>query len=393
MQLSFLIGSGFSVIDNYPSRSDINLRLRRIDQSEISINPDGTSFFLNGRSDPNNDLLLEEKYFVQRLIDYYTLNIIPNIEGFDYEYFFDFYQGFINGKYSCFRFEEFMDNFRSEFNLTTDNLNLLDQFNRTFNQLISDLLYKNPGKVHLTKPYSKYSSFLTFIDEVKGSYDKINIHTLNHDLLLEELSNSDAFEQELCDGFEEYGSPFYSKNGEGKDVRLKRFTNSFHGKFSLLKLHGSLDNYIFSYYDTIKEEVKIPSNVTIDALFKEVEDKEGMVRREKCFWNYYPDFLSGTTNKTSYYSESCYYKPLFDRFISNLKESCALISIGYGFKDYRINELIKENFLNYNSKKMIIIGPSEPQCEFMKSDNVRYYGNNLGVQDISKHRIDELIRD
>jgi hypothetical protein len=111
MEISFLIGSGFSVVDKYPSRSDLNIRLKSIDQSEISIAPDGSSFFLNGRPDPNGDLLLEEKYFVQRLLEYYTSTIIPNIDNFDYEYFFDFYQGFINGKYKCWRFDAYSCDF------------------------------------------------------------------------------------------------------------------------------------------------------------------------------------------------------------------------------------------------------------------------------------------
>jgi hypothetical protein len=336
--------------------------------------------------------LLEEKYFVQRLLEYYTSNIIPNIDNFDYEYFFDFYQGFIDGKYKCWKFDDFIDKYKSDFKVSIDAVNLLDRFNNTFNQLISDLLYRIPSGDYLTKPYPKYNNFLTLIEEIKRLYEKVHLHTLNHDLLLEELVNSDAFEGEFSDGFEEKDSSYYSIDAEGKEVRLKRFSKDFNGKFSLLKLHGSLDNYIFSYYNTMKEEVKIPHGVSIDGLYKEEKDKDGNVKRQKCFWNYYPDFLSGTLNKTKYYSDSCYYGPLFDRFSSNLKKSNVLISIGYGFGDYKINEFLEENFIGNSSKRLIVISTTRPECKILKNSNVKYYGNNLGVQDISLKRIDELLQ-
>jgi hypothetical protein len=391
MEISFLIGSGFSVVDKYPSRSDLNIRLKSIDQSEISIAPDGSSFFLNGRPDPNGDLLLEEKYFVQRLLEYYTSTIIPNIDNFDYEYFFDFYQGFINGKYKCWRFDDFIEKFKNEFKVSDDAINLLDKFNNTFNQLISDLLYRIPSGAYFKKPYPRYNNFLVFIEEIRGLYEKVHLHTLNHDLLLEELANSDAFEGEVSDGFEDKDSSYYSIDAEGKEVRLKRFSNNFTGKFSLLKLHGSLDNYIFSYYDTMKEEVKIPAGVSIDGLYKETKDKAGNVKREKCFWNYYPDFLSGTLNKTTYYSDSCYYGPLFDRFISNLNKSHVLISIGYGFKDYKINEILEKNFIADKTKKMIVISPSKPECKILENLNVIYFGEHMGVHNFSISKLLEFL--
>ena len=56
------------------------------------IHSDGTALFLNGRRDPNGHWQnVSEKIFVERFINYYTENIIPSIDNFDYEAFFDFY--------------------------------------------------------------------------------------------------------------------------------------------------------------------------------------------------------------------------------------------------------------------------------------------------------------
>jgi hypothetical protein len=125
---------------------------------------------------------------------------------------------------------------------------------------------------------------------------------------------------------------------------------------------------------------------------KEYEDEDGTIKYNKCFWNYYPDFLSGATDKIDRYDESCYYKPMFDNFKSNLIHSNTLICIGYGFMDSKINEIIKDFFLIEKTKKMIIINPSPPKSDIMTYSNIRYYGKGLGIQDISNQRIDELLK-
>ena len=258
MNISFLLGAGFSVPDNYPTRWGINKRLRQISHEEIVIYSDGTAIFHNGRKDPNEWQNMDEKIFVERFIKYYTDNIIPSIDNFDYESFFDFYQGFIKGKHKCYKFNAFTDKFRADTRTDTNNANLLSQFHNTFNQLLATQLTRWPKPIHLGKPYSKYPAFLNYIDSISDTFDKFYFHTLNHDLLLEEISHSDAFSEGFSDGFEELGSPFYSKDNENKTVRLKRFTNKFDTKFSLFKLHGSIDHYIYNFQNKEYDSVKVP---------------------------------------------------------------------------------------------------------------------------------------
>jgi hypothetical protein len=47
MQLSFIIGAGFSAPDKYPTRKELNERLRKITHDEIIIHTDGSAWFLN----------------------------------------------------------------------------------------------------------------------------------------------------------------------------------------------------------------------------------------------------------------------------------------------------------------------------------------------------------
>jgi len=393
MQLSFIIGAGFSVPDNYPTRKELNERLRRISHSEIMIHTDGTAMFLSDQTDPNASWTnVRQKLFVEKFINFYTSTIIPNVNSFDYETFFDYYQGLHYGRFKCEQFNSFADDFRKENNYQFDNTNLLGQFHNTFNQLLACLLKRCSERNHLGKFYNKYPEFLTFIEEIRDSYDKIHFHSLNHDLLIEELSFSDAMQTELSDGFEELGSPFYSKNNDYLTVRLKRFTNNFDKKFCLYKLHGSIDHYIYNFKNNEYNSVKVPYGVSSNDLMREFINDNGELEYDKCFWNYYPDFLSGTTEKIASYQEQHFYKPLFDHFVENLRNSECLISIGYGLGDSKINEFIMDNFLKVKSKIMIIITPDKPKSELFKLENVKYFGLHKGVQHINKLEIEEFMK-
>lgn len=393
MQLSFLLGSGFSIPDHYPSRKELNERLRKISHDEIMIHTDGTAWFLNGKKNPNaNWLKIEERFFVEKFLDFYSSKIIHCIDKFDYESFFDYYQGMHFGRLKCSQFDSFTDTFRKQHNYRMDNTNLLANFHNTFNRLLASQFIKHHKHVYLSKPYSKYKEFLIFIEEISKNYDKIHFHSLNHDTLIEELSFSDAIQGKLSDGFEELESPFYSVlyNSNTK-VRIERFTNKYDKKFCLYKLHGSIDYYIYNFQNKEYTSVKIPQGVSFQDLMKEIKKDNDDIEYDTCYWNIYPDFLSGTTEKILSYKKESFYKPMFDHFIENLKNSHCLISIGYGLGDLKINELIKDYFVKDKNKTMIIISPEKSKSDFFDLENVKYYGQNKKVQDINISEIKSLI--
>lgn len=388
-----LLGAGFSAPDKYPTRTELNKRLIKISSDEILIHTDGSAMFLNDEIDPNAAWTnIEKKHFVEKFLDFYRTEILEKKEDFDYETFYDYYQGLHYEKLVCAKFNSFADSFKKEYDYPIDNINLLGNFHNTFNQLLARQLMRWPKRVHLSKSYTKYPEFLNYIENIKNTYDKIHFHTLNHDLLLEELSFSDAMQGNLSDGFEELGSPYYSKNNQGLTIRLRRFTNKFEKQFCLYKLHGSIDHYVYNFENKEYITVKVPNGVSSNNLMKEYIDEKGNLKYDKCWWNYYPDFLSGTTEKINSYDGSHYYKPLFYHFIENLKKSQLLITIGYGLMDTKINEYIINNFLRDKTKIMIVITPQRPNSDLFNFKNVKYYGENKGVQHIDKTEIEKFMK-
>ena len=98
--ISFLVGSGFSVPAGYPTTKDLNERFSKIDASEICIQNDGFARFLDGESDPNPDMRPTERRFVQEFLRFYSDKALRRGQSFHYETFYDYYSDALNwGKY------------------------------------------------------------------------------------------------------------------------------------------------------------------------------------------------------------------------------------------------------------------------------------------------------
>ena len=54
------------------------------------------------------------------------------------------------------------------------------------------------------------------------------------------------------------------------------------------------------------------------------------------------EFLTGTKSKAKRYDAPIYYKPQFENFERDLMSADEIVIIGYGFKDERVNEIIKQ---------------------------------------------------
>ena len=70
------------------------------------------------------------------------------------------------------------------------------------------------------------------------------------------------------------------------------------------------------------------------------------------------------------------YKKLFKKFRNNLRSAQKLIIIGYGGRDSKINEIIKQNF-DYQNKKVFIIDP-------YPSGDLKTFANQIGAKTIEK---------
>ena len=374
-ETSILLGAGFSVNKGYPTANQLNKKLIQLDAEDFFIYTDGTVFLKEKNiEDPcwySTDF--KHKYFVVKLIEYY----IKQKETFNYEEFYDFYNEFYRGKEDE-DFNIFCEEFRNEYNSKTNNLNLLSQTNKIFNQLISLFLVDSEGKkfydsIHYCKPtYDGYSGFLNCI-ETWGNEGITHIHTLNHDIFFETLKSTDWIQGKLSDGFEESGSKFYGSLKDNYKVRLPYFTNNFTEQFRLYKLHGSFDQFPFHIQDTgIDTYVKIKLGIGTTELYKEVEDDKGGYEYINDWMNYHPDFLSGTTSKILRYREPWYYEKVFNNFEKNLVNSNKLVLIGYGCGDSEINNIIEQNF-DYKNYPMFVVDPypSQQIKEFVQKFNAK----------------------
>ncbi len=380
--ISLLIGSGFSIPEGLPGVGKLNKRLSKIDESEILIHTDQRAIFLNGQDDPNRWSRWDERIFLQEFLEFYSSEILKSPDEFHYETFYDFYSSYLASHENKEVIEDFYKRFNEKHFKGSDNhrdcYNRISDFNRSYNQLLASQLHKSKYFEDIsTLNYPPYDSFIGFLRELLKSCD-IKFHTLNHDLFFDWLGHhhSDLW-QHFTDGYQLEGSPFYgtvsydfnhntpNKVHKSYYVKLERFIDKFDKPLALFKLHGSVFNTIV--YTPLPEQkrIRLKDNYGIYQFFMEVSDaKTGEPRLEHLWDEVAPDFLSGTTNKTRYYSGDPYYKNLFKHFENNLTASEYLIVIGYGFQDSGINEYIEKNFLSRN-KPMIVIDPNKPNTDLL----------------------------
>ena len=377
--ISFLIGSGFSVPAEYPTTNRLNERLGKIDAHEISIHTSGDARFLNGNADPNADWMrVEQRKFVQKFLEFYHDIDLGVEKGFHYETFYDYYRSLLAGESYPETLSNFLNDFRQNHGVQTDNHHLLLDFHHTFNQLIAQLLTKPLKRVHLCKPYGPgYSNFLQFTEDLAKTH-RVHFHTLNHDLYMEHLAISDSIQGNMDDGFEELGSTFFGElydKYERYFIRLSCFTGKFEQQFCLYKLHGSIDHYWF--YDEDKLDlIKLKRRVSPMKIFKEKKNN-GVLQYVNNPTDYFPDFLSGTTSKIERYGDGKYYPIILGHFKNNLQSSNTLITIGYGFSDQRINKFIQDDFLTDDSKTLFIVDVKKPDTLFLKRNKVFFIGGGV----------------
>lgn len=388
--ISFLIGSGFSIPEGLPSVAMLNKRLSKIDESEILIHTDQRAIWLkNVADDPNRWSRWDERLFLQEFLEFYNTDILETPTQFHYETFYDFYSSYLANKEN----QDVIEGFNKRFNEKhfknahnyRDCYNRIADFNRSYNQLLASQLHNSKYFEDVsTLNYPPYDSFIGFIRELLKTCD-IKFHTLNHDLFFDWLGrhHADLWEH-FTDGYQLAGSPFYgtveydfNRNSTNRIhktyyVKLERFIDKFDKPLSLFKLHGSIFSTIVYTPHPKQERVRLKDNYAIHQYFMEVnEENSGEPKLELLWDEVAPDFLSGTTNKTRYYSKDPYYQNLFKHFENNLSSSENLIVIGYGFQDIGVNEYLEKHFLS-RGKEMIVIDPFKPKTDLIDKYNATY---------------------
>lgn len=182
---------------------------------------------------------------------------------------------------------------------------------------------------------------------------KANFFSLNYDLVFEKTFESNK-EKKIELGFEH-------KTINETEVKIWNeysFEDSI-AKLNYYKLHGSIN----WFYDNVNE------------IIYEAEDYMS---------NSNPLIIFGSSNKMNSFDPFLFF---LSKFRMSLKESNLIIVIGYSFHDKYINNLLIQQLMQYDDKKMLIIDPKNKakDLESLKKtfiDELQYIQNLKSVNDI-----------
>lgn len=341
-KISFLLGAGFSCPAGYPTASDLSKKIADKIQSFV---------------------VREEQSVERNLFEFYEIvKTLRKDADFDYEWFYDsitFVTDALTKYSNCIKFfgskgEELLSDRTPLMEVLEKKGVLLEDMSK-IKGLYSDITrsFLAPDECKVAKA-ACYRDFIDFLVLLRTQGCEIEIHTLNHDLLLEGL---------LRDGHSEFSDGYaYPKNSEvvvayegggfSSEKVFARVFNSqnFDSQINLCKLHGSLDSYwvcdIASEYTVLgfENSVKVVSKCSKEPVFSRGHFVEGSFRFvEDCgvVVAGHSDFLTGTTSKLRQYGER-HYKVMFRKFEENIRNADAIIVIGYGWRDLVINDVLKK---------------------------------------------------
>lgn len=195
------------------------------------------------------------------------------------------------------------------------------------------------------------ASLNCIVDSLKDTENQnVNLFTLNHDLLLEDICKQNGI---------------IFNNGFGLHINdiaywHPRFIGDGKSKINIIKLHGSINWFQFPPNNLVNslEAIGIPQNSDI----RHLHDVNGNIISP---YGGRPVFLMGTFNKILSYSNSIFAE-LFTIFRGNLNETNEMIVSGYSFNDKGVNSQIVEWMSSSPDKRMIVIH-KEPEVLWQKA--------------------------
>ncbi len=400
--VSFLFGSGFSIPAGLPGVQQLNQRLSKIDESEIWVHSSMIAGWCHGQEDVNKHMSWQPRYFLQDFLEFYNHEVLKDGESFHYETFYDYYWGYLRLGENKEVIENFHIRFGEKYFKTSKKdsdtcSQRMQEFNRIFNQLLASELMNPQHLADVSHSNYPHGDIFGFLQALVGTAD-VKIHTLNHDLFFESIAahHSGLFEY-FSDGFLLEGSPYYGKLShtfqtklygnipKSYKVKLSRFVDKFDTALAFFKLHGSIFTSIVYPKDNTKPFIRIKNNYAVSECHEEMFDENGHPYFQFLFDQVHPDFLSGTTNKTRYYTKDPYYIKLLGYFQENLSKADILYVIGYGFQDGGINEYLEKNFLSRGGK-MIVISPSKPNSPLIDTYKAIHLGKSVTEVSYDEYR-------
>lgn len=375
--VAFLIGSGFSVPCGMPTGKQLNKYVLHILKNST------ITFDFSGKLVVSTDgerHLIGSQYEKCMFFCSKAMKEYDKIHGFDYEQFYDFINS--DGIYA----EEYKELSKPYLSMFIDYDQLVFNMESAYYQIIEHTLREGrkteikEGEIGNNK-FAKYELFAKYLDKLSNEFI-VDIFSLNHDLLFENLSCTDWLHKGISDGFHSFRSPFYGElesAGIKYNCRLEEYKAYYNTAIRLYKLHGSLDYLMFKkpdQYGNFRNDqmIKVPHGIAVNKTKKQDNHKLGYIKDQT---EYSHDFLSGTLSKMCHYND-IFYKKLFKLFRKNLQKAESLIIIGYGGRDAGINKYILENFDYYNNPSFIV-DPS-----YSNNEDLKKIGDMIGAKPIEK---------
>jgi len=367
-KIALILGSGFSFDAGLPLAKDINKYFIRDNSKNILKFSSGEFMWTDFASETY-------KHNGRLGFDHLSYGILLN----------ESVAMFIEDKSVFINYEEFyqyiIDNLKSELFIDKLKKRALIEFNKKFpkikeynnhifytsaitkfqrsefisliNHLIGDLLYV---RIDRNKLANSYATIINYLQE----FDSIDIVTLNHDLLMEELIR-DYLKKEYSNGFST--NQDILKSSEGKS--LNTFMGDFSNKINIFKVHGSIDVYSYVVAEE-KGSIVTPTDEVIFFQTHDYDEKQKPIRHDpetgeivqRFHWAIDPQFITGI-NKIELLKKPGLYQNLYNESEMRLKDCETLLIIGYSFGDEHINELIERTINESKSlEKIININPS-----------------------------------
>jgi hypothetical protein len=326
--ITLLLGAGFSKLADLPSGNDLNECLEEM--TAYSENP-LAKFILQKYLEKDTPFNYEEFYDLLLRYDLVHRNVVPLSikEKKEFKKLFP-----DNDIVNCF----------------PSNTDKVIDFEKKYTDKLFRLLNIDCESITSTK----CDCFIDFIKQYTHE-TSVNIFTLNHDVLVENLFVQNKID--FSDGFT--NEPFrfqYRLNQTRNPIRdFRHFTNTFKSNINLFKLHGSIDLYYLRERESGKPEFVRTKNIELPYVVFDsnyIDSKSD----NKYDSHPYPQFLSGKDSK-KFYLKTPYFKEIFNSLKRSIIHTEILIIIGYSFEDDHVNQILKETISKrgFNSGLKIII--------------------------------------
>ncbi|MCH8941763.1 MAG: SIR2 family protein [Bacteroidetes bacterium] len=332
--IAFLFGAGVSIPAKIPS---IKCITEKIFSGKGIVRGTYENYFFGNPEKFNWDLYQEFipriKTFLEllknELWDYYK----DSNESVNYEdiyYLLDFIRKNIYGTEKNPAFKYLLKNFEKTIKELSSPIDPLIDSEITLETLLNETVQYIEYSV-IFSLFKRPDSFkgLAFLNEFisESDFSRIDIFTLNHDIVIEKYLQS--ISKNFCDGFgaENDGYKFWDQTLFGLDNEI-----------NLFKLHGSIDWYYFDETSWVDRRI---CKCSSEILWR--DPRKSII-------------LIGTYNKLAKYIESIFLE-LFCLFYKTMYMHNTIIISGYGFGDSGINEKLF-NWVLQENNKMIIIDPN-----------------------------------